>query len=180
MPPGFPVAESYAGRIEGQQEVTIDLPESIVPGTLEVTLAAYPSTIATLESGLDGILREPSGCFEQASSSNYPNLLLLQYLEENKVSQPELTRRGKEFFEAGYAKLTGYECKSGGFEWFGADPGHEALTAYGLMEFRDMAQVHERRSGAVGSHGQVAVGTARRQGRLSAQRQEARRLRRRA
>jgi hypothetical protein len=143
VPPGFPVAESYAGRIDGEQEVTIDLPESIVPDTLEVTLAAYPSTLATLQSGLEGILREPSGCFEQASSSNYPNLLLLQYLEEHKVSQPELMRRGKEFLATGYAKLTGYECKNRGFEWFGADPGHEALTAYGLMEFRDMARIHD-------------------------------------
>jgi hypothetical protein len=143
VPAGFPVAESYAGRIDGEHEVTIDVPESVVPGTLEVTLAAYPSTLATLQSGLEGILREPSGCFEQASSSNYPNLLLLQYLEEHDVSQPELTRRGKEFLAAGYNKLTGYECKQHGFEWFGADPGHEALTAYGLMEFRDMARVHE-------------------------------------
>jgi hypothetical protein len=143
VPSGFPVAESYAGRIDGEQQVNIDLPESVVPGTLEVTLAAYPSTLATLKSGLEGILREPSGCFEQASSSNYPNLLLLQYLEEHKVSQPELTRRGKEFLAAGYAKLTGYECKNRGFEWFGADPGHEALTAYGLMEFRDMATVYD-------------------------------------
>ena len=143
VPSGFPVAQSYAGRIDGNQEVTIDLPESVVPGTLEVTLAAYPSTLASLESGLAGILREPSGCFEQASSSNYPNLLLLQYLDENQVSQPELARRGKELLAAGYAKLTGYECKTGGFEWFGADPGHEALTAYGLMQFRDMAEVYE-------------------------------------
>jgi hypothetical protein len=142
VPPGFPVAQSYAGRIEGQQEVTIDLPASVIPGTLEVTLAAYPSTIATIQSGLDGILREPSGCFEQASSSNYPNLLLLRYLEENQISRPDIARRGKELLSAGYAKLTGYECKSGGFEWFGADPGHEALTAYGLLEFRDMAKVH--------------------------------------
>jgi len=29
----------------------------------------------------------------------------------------------------------------GGFEWFGADPGHDALTAYGLMEFTDMSHV---------------------------------------
>ena len=28
-------------------------------------------------------------------------------------------------------------------EWFGGDPGHEALTAYGLMQFVDMAQVRQ-------------------------------------
>ena len=32
---------------------------------------------------------------------------------------------------------------SKGYEWFGADPGHEALTAYGLLEFTDMAAVRD-------------------------------------
>jgi len=45
--------------------------------------------------------------------------------------------------DKGYAKLTSFECKEKGYEWFGADPGHEALTAYGLMEFTDMRQVRE-------------------------------------
>jgi len=33
--------------------------------------------------------------------------------------------------------------QGGGFEWFGNSPAHKILTAYGLMEFYDMAQVHE-------------------------------------
>ena len=33
--------------------------------------------------------------------------------------------------------------KGGGFEWFGKTPAHNVLTAYGLMEFSDMAKVHE-------------------------------------
>jgi hypothetical protein len=33
----------------------------------------------------------------------------------------------------GYAKLITYETKQNGYEWFGASPPHEALTAYGLM-----------------------------------------------
>jgi hypothetical protein len=45
------------------------------------------------------------------------------------------------YLEDGYKKLIAYECKSGGFEWFGSDPGHEGLTAYGLLEFTDMAKV---------------------------------------
>ena len=44
--------------------------------------------------------------------------------------------------DEGYNRLIGFECKTTrGFEWFGADPGHEALSAYGLLEFTDMAQV---------------------------------------
>ncbi|HUG91717.1 MAG TPA: hypothetical protein VML55_12835, partial [Planctomycetaceae bacterium] len=52
-------------------------------------------------------------------------------------------QRSSEMLGKGYDRLMGYECKGGGFEWFGEDPGHEALTAYGLMEFTDMAQVRD-------------------------------------
>lgn len=45
----------------------------------------------------------------------------------------------------GLQKLRGYEVNgSGGYEWFGHAPAHEAMTAYGLMEFVDMAQVGGR------------------------------------
>src|SRR5439155_11510383 len=52
--------------------------------------------------------------------------------------------------DRGYKQLTSFECltpegqsKRQGYEWFGgAAPPHEALTAYGLLQFRDMARVH--------------------------------------
>ncbi len=50
--------------------------------------------------------------------------------------------------DRGYQRLTSFECqKQGGgrqgYEWFGGmAPPHEALTAYGLLQFKDMAQVH--------------------------------------
>lgn len=143
VPPGFPKHESYGGQLNGEQELTIRLPKDWVPGSLEVTLQAFPSTLADLQKGMESILREPHGCFEQASTSNYPNVLTMQYMEEHKVADPEITKRAKDLLDRGYSKLIGYECKEKGYEWFGgAAPGHEALTAYGLMEFRDMAQVH--------------------------------------
>jgi uncharacterized protein YfaS (alpha-2-macroglobulin family) len=33
--------------------------------------------MSELMSGVDAILREPYGCFEQTSSSNYPNIMVL-------------------------------------------------------------------------------------------------------
>ncbi len=143
VPPGFPRELSYSGRIEGPSEVLVELPESWVEGSLEVTLGAYPSTLAELQQGMEGILRAPCGCFEQASTSNYPNVLSLQYMQQHNVADPGITRRAKQLLNQGYARLTGYECPKKGYEWFGGDPGHEALTAYGLMEFRDMAEVYE-------------------------------------
>ncbi len=143
VPPGFPISRSFSGELDGSQELTIDLPGEWVPGSLEVSVNVFPSMLADLQKGLDGILREPTGCFEQASTSNYPNVMSLQYMEENDLADPEVTRRAKELLDRGYGRLTGYECPKEGFEWFGADPGHEALTAYGLMQFRDMAEVYQ-------------------------------------
>lgn len=41
----------------------------------------------------------------------------------------------------GYNHLLTFEAKSGGYEWFGESPGHEALSAYGLMQFFEMSEV---------------------------------------
>lgn len=43
--------------------------------------------------------------------------------------------------QKGYDHLLTFEAKKGGYEWFGADPGHEALSAYGLMQFDEMKEV---------------------------------------
>src|SRR3954471_2634991 len=57
---------------------------------------------------------------------------------------PKLIDRSRTQLDAGYARLIGFECKTTkGFEWFGADPGHDALSAYGLLEFTDMAIVRD-------------------------------------
>jgi len=142
VPPGFPRKLARSGQIEGPEQFVVELPEYL-PGSLEVTLNVFPSTLADLQKGMESILREPNGCFEQASTSNYPNVLTMQYMREHNVADPGVTRRAKELLKKGYAKLVGYECPKEGYEWFGGDPGHEALTAYGLMEFRDMAEVYD-------------------------------------
>lgn len=141
VPPGFPFSDALAGQLDGEQEVTLTLPDTWVPGSLKVSLTAYPSALADIRDGIEGIIREPYGCFEQASSSNYPNIWALRFMQDHDIADPEFTRRAKGFLKNGYAKLVGYECPKKGYEWFGGDPGHEALTAYGLMEFRDMSAV---------------------------------------
>jgi hypothetical protein len=42
----------------------------------------------------------------------------------------------------GYQRLLSFEVAGGGFSWFGEQPANQALTAYGLMEFVDMAAVY--------------------------------------
>jgi uncharacterized protein YfaS (alpha-2-macroglobulin family) len=105
-----------------------------------VTLS--PTPLATVVSGLDSILQEPYGCFEQASSSNYPNVMVVSYLQERQIAEPALLARASGLLDQGYKKLAPYETPTKGYEWFGGSPGHEALTAYGLMEFADMKAVY--------------------------------------
>lgn len=111
---------------------------NVVPGSMKVSFNAYPNIMTELMSGVESILREPYGCFEQTSSSNYPNIMVLQYLKSMKIDDPKLEARATKLLDDGYKKLTAFETKENGYEWFGAAPAHEALTAYGLMEFVDM------------------------------------------
>ena len=88
VPPGFPKVSSYSGQLSGPQELTVKLPQQWVPGSLEVSLNVFPSSLADLQKGLDGILREPNGCFEQASTSNYPNVMTMQYMQQHDAADP--------------------------------------------------------------------------------------------
>lgn len=137
---GFPVHISLSGQ-DMEKEFAIK-PDNVVPGSMKVTFNAYPNIMGELMSGVESILREPNGCFEQTSSSNYPNIMALQYLKTMQVNDPKLEARAKALLDQGYKKLVGFETKENGYEWFGAAPAHEALTAYGLMEFEDMKKVY--------------------------------------
>jgi hypothetical protein len=149
VPEGFPITGSRSDLLEKVARQEVVLPETWIKGTLKYQVAVYPSTLADLEKGLEALLREPNGCFEQTSTSNYPNVLILNYLEESGQAKPEVARRARELLDRGYQKLTSFECvdpadrRRRGYEWFGGmAPAHEALTAYGLLQFRDMAHVY--------------------------------------
>ena len=141
VPLGFPQDISIAGNLDGTQSHELNLAGAL-PGTIEASLNLYPSPLATMVKGTEALIREPTGCFEQASSANYPNIMILAYLEENDSADPAVVERAMGMLDRGYKKLTGYESPKRGYEWFGGNPGHEALTAYGLMEFADMTKVY--------------------------------------
>ncbi|MGE0713179.1 MAG: MG2 domain-containing protein [Planctomycetota bacterium] len=142
VPAGFPRQLDHGGRLEQALRFRFTLPDSLVPGSLIPDVVLYPSPLANLAEAVEALLREPYGCFEQTSSSTYPNVMVLQYLATHSGADPRVGQRATKLIETGYERLTGYEVEGGGFEWFGAPPAHEALTAYGLLEFTDMARVY--------------------------------------
>lgn len=147
MPSGQRHDLTQSDRIEASDEGTLvsfafDVPPGSVDGASELLVKLYPGVFAQAIEGLDSILRMPSGCFEQTSSSTYPNVMVLRYLQVTDTSTPEIEMQAREYISQGYQRLLTFEVDGGGFEWFGNPPAHSILTAYGLMEFADMAEVH--------------------------------------
>lgn len=123
---------------------TVHIPADAVAGTQELLVKIYPGIVSQVIEGLDSILRMPFGCFEQTSSTTYPNVLVLDYLRTTGQASPEAQFKAEEYINLGYQRLTTFEVGgSGGFSLFGDPPPDRMLTAYGLQEFSDMSRVHD-------------------------------------
>jgi uncharacterized protein YfaS (alpha-2-macroglobulin family) len=130
------------GSLDRPAEMTLTVPEKVIDGSLRAWVKLYPSSFSQLLEGLDGIFRLPSGCFEQTSSSLYPNVLALDYLKRTGQSKPDVEKKARHYIHVGYQRLLSFEVSGGGFDWYGRAPASRTLTAYGLMEFTDTARVH--------------------------------------
>ena len=140
-PKGFPVFFSMSAQELTQKDSFIL--KDVYDGSLQAELTVYRSIMDELIDGVEQILASPSGCFEQVSSSNYPNILALQLMEQSGKIYPEIRTKALQYLKSGYNKLTAYEIAKGGFDWYGRPPAHEGLTAYGLVQFKDMKEVFE-------------------------------------
>ena len=119
--------------------------EDYVEGSGEITVNIYPNLLSFAVEGMDSILRLPTGCFEQVSSSLYPDIMVLSYLEDsNDDENKELKQKAVEYINKGYQKLLTYEVDNqpGGFSLYGNPDAETVLTAYGLLELSDLAKVH--------------------------------------
>lgn len=135
---GFPVDESFSGNeLQGKFSVKVTNP---VKNSMKASLRAYPSITSDLLAGVESILQEPYGCFEQTSMTSYPNALVLSYLKATGNKDSALRDKAEGLLDRGYKRLVTFETKDKGYEWFGSTPGHEALTAYGLMQFSDISK----------------------------------------
>jgi hypothetical protein len=143
QPMGFPHESSAGGTLETNSSRTVEfsLPQEMVPGSASSIVTVYPTPLASMTEALKALIREPHGCFEQTSATSYPMVMAQQYFLTHSGVEPALIERTRTLLDSAYTKLLGFQSRNHGFEWFGNDPGHEALTAYGLMQFTDMARV---------------------------------------
>ncbi|HZJ71429.1 MAG TPA: alpha-2-macroglobulin family protein, partial [Planctomycetota bacterium] len=141
-PRGELVRSIHAGEVvDGKGELRFTVASDAAPRSASGLLRLYRGAADQVLDGLEGMLQEPYGCFEQTSSATYPNLLVLRLLKE-AAGADGARRRAREMIGRGYQRLISYEVKGGGFSWFGESPANQVLTAYGLMEFVDMGEVY--------------------------------------
>jgi len=136
----FPAELSMSGV--GNKKLKFELTNP-VENSIQAELKIYLDVVGQAMDGIEGILRQSYGCFEQTSSSTYPNVLVLNYLRSTGKTNKTIEKQALDFIKKGYKRLVGFETSKGGFEWFGKTPPHETLTGYGILEFTEMQEVYD-------------------------------------
>jgi uncharacterized protein YfaS (alpha-2-macroglobulin family) len=142
VPDGKRIEQVFADRLNGRVNQTITIPDSALPDASKLLVKVYPGVFSQLVEGTEGMLRMPGGCFEQTSSSAYPNVLVVDYIKKAKVASPEVLMKAEQYLNVGYQRLLTFERPGGGFDWWGSGEPLVWLSAYGLSEFNDMARVY--------------------------------------
>jgi uncharacterized protein YfaS (alpha-2-macroglobulin family) len=143
IPNGREQSLVFNGRLENTVQHDVNFPANAIPDASKIFVRLYPGPLSQVIEGMDSILRMPGGCFEQTSSSTYPNVLALDYMKRTKKLTPEVHAKAEGYIANGYQRLLTFEVPGGGFSWFGNVPANKILTAYGLMEFYDMSKVYD-------------------------------------
>lgn len=134
-----------SGIIEKNYSQDIIFNEETIDGTKDIKIRLYASPITQAIENIEGMLQMPTGCFEQTSSSLYPDILVLRYLRENSINNSELEKKALDYISKGYQKILTYEVPGtpGGYSLYGNSPAEPVLTAYGLMQINELSKVYE-------------------------------------
>ncbi len=143
LPNGRLFTWTKSDSLSQKETVDVNIPEKALPGASKILVRLYPGVMSQVVDGLDKVFRMPYGCFEQTTSITYPNVMVLDYLKRQKKTTPELQMKAESYVNTGYQRLLSFEVPGGGFSYYGKNPADPAITAMGIMEFRDMSKVHD-------------------------------------
>jgi uncharacterized protein YfaS (alpha-2-macroglobulin family) len=116
----------------GDTALSIEIPASALPGSVEAELVLYPNLIAHVGDAIEGIMGRPYGCAEQTISSAYPSLLWLELQKSQHFPPSPLDARAHHYLKLAYAKLLRYRESGGGFSLWGKGEPEIPVSAYAL------------------------------------------------
>lgn len=148
-PDGTPVPTTVTGRFGAANElatqtatVPVEFPAEAIPGGSSVAVRVTGSPTAVMTQGLDGMLQLPNGCFEQTTSSAWPNVLILSYLRQSEQTNAEIEMKALQYIAVGYQRILTFETPEGGFNWWEEDTtGNTVLSAVAIQMLTDTKAV---------------------------------------
>jgi hypothetical protein len=129
-PTGYAQTVSTSGVLGGEQELTVEIPEDVVPGSIHATLVVFSSIVADLQSGLRSIADDR---FESAVAAVAVSDLLVDYLRQNKVADPDSLRLVRECRTGAQQRLRMFRDSEGGYSRLEGEPAEMVATAAALL-----------------------------------------------
>lgn len=119
------------------EDLKINIPEYI-NGSLYSSYYVFENTALKMFGDIEQLKKEPHGCFEQLSSTVYPNIFILDYLKSSKKINTATENLVIKNLKKGFQKLLSYKNKDGGFGYFSSAESDVALSAFALLEFMEL------------------------------------------
>jgi hypothetical protein len=132
-------------------ETRVDLPDATLPGTASSRLRILPDQLGIALDGVGSMLGRPNGCFEQTTSTAFPNAMVLKALEQvgsekwsgGAEEWKKLHSKARRLVDEGYQKIVRFQNDDGGFGPYQHRPSEMTTTAYGLLQVGQMAEAHD-------------------------------------
>ncbi|AZA99415.1 hypothetical protein EG359_07270 [Chryseobacterium joostei] len=132
---GFP---HYFSKINNNTEdIKFSIPEYI-NGSFYSSYYVFENSALQMFEDLERLKKEPYGCFEQLSSTVYPNIFILDYLKSSKKIDSSTESLVIRNLKKGFQKMLSYKNKDGGIGYFNTAESDVSLSAFALMEFTDL------------------------------------------
>ncbi|MCW3162541.1 TonB-dependent receptor plug domain-containing protein [Chryseobacterium oryctis] len=132
---GFPYRFSIINNKE--ENIKIEIPE-FIDGSFKSSYYVFENRALQMFEDLERLKREPYGCFEQLSSTVYPNIFILDYLKSVRKIDNETEKTVLKNLKKGFEKMLSYKHEDGGFGYFSATQSNVAVSAFALLEFNDL------------------------------------------
>ncbi|KAK7492650.1 hypothetical protein BaRGS_00016129, partial [Batillaria attramentaria] len=119
------------------RDVTLTLPPNVVAGSERARVTAIGDLMGPSVSGLDKLLRMPTGCGEQNMIGMAPDVFVASYLSATNQLTSDIEEKALGYMESGYQRELTYQHKDGSFSAFGDrdDSGSMWLTAFVVKTF---------------------------------------------